>query len=359
MRDYTKRIAFVQRPGYANRCMTSHHYVRLADIASATKLSIATVSRALRNHRAIPEHTRRRVKESADNMGYRLNPMVAALMTQIRGNRAQVRANLACVHGESKSSDIYSLQLEFLAGVRSGASQLGYGISFFDSALLASAPDELLRIWKARSVHGVVLSHIRGPGSIKLPWDKFAWVVNGHITGIPDLHRVGNAIYEVVKVGLSQAIKRGYRKPGLVMRTAGESRVGFRWPAAFIGNLLRFGVDASLSWIFRGDWTLSSFRHWFQSQRPDVVLALVDQPLFWLQQMKVAVPREVGFVHLAANVSKHNAVCGVTQDFRRVGESAVYALDSELRRCELGVPQAPVTVTIAGVWREGATLLGG
>lgn len=291
----------------------------------------------------------------ARRMGYRPNPMLGALMTQIRSRKPLSTANLACLHGEPRSSDTFQTESEFLKGLGTAAAQLGYSIDFFDSARSRLTPVDLGRIWKARNVRGVVLSNIRASPSMEFPWQNFAWVVNGRITGLPEFHRVGNAIYEVVKTALHEVFRRGYRRPSLAVRLKGETRAGFRWPAAFIGNLLRFGFEASMDQVFQGEWTESHFRKWFKREQPDVILAFVDQPRLWLEQMNVSVPKQVGFIHLAANISEHN-VSGVVQDFRRVGEAAIHALDSQLRRNELGIPTAPITLTVPGVWREGITL---
>jgi hypothetical protein len=212
-----------------------------------------------------------------------------------------------------------------------------------------------MRIWRARNIRGVILNNVRAAPPLDLPWENFAWVMASHITGIPDFHRVGIAIYEVVKRGLLESINCGYRRPALAVRLTGANREGFRWPGAFIGNLLRFGLEPDLHRIYTGDWNFEEFRKWFRKTRPDVLFALADQPKHWLQSMAVDIPGQVGFVHLAANLS-NDQVSGVAQDFHRVGEAAVHALDSALRRNELGIPRTPASFTVTGAWREGNTL---
>lgn len=331
------------------------HPVRMKDIARAADVSVATVSRALQNQTAISSRTRERIREVAKRLGYRPNPLIGSLMTQIRSRHPAFRANLACLHGEPENSDLVEAQHEFLNGVRAAAARLNYHVDCFDYSRLDLAAADLARAWKARNVRGVILSNVRASPALRLPWDDFAWVVNGHITGTPVLHRVGNEIYQLLKRAMREMVRRGYRRPGLVVRLRGGYRVGFRWPAAFIGNLLRYGYKASLGQVFQGEWTRDAFERWLRRQQPDAVLALVDQPRLWLRELGMEIPGEVGFLHLAANIAG-SEVSGIVQDFHQVGEAAVHALDSELRRNEIGIPAAATSFTVAGGWREGTTL---
>lgn len=139
------------------------------------------------------------------------------------------------------------------------------------------------------------------------------------------------------------------------MPLRGPNRAGYRWPASFLGNLMAASAKTALNSVFQDEWTKPAFAAWFQKHQPDVVLSMLDQPRLWLAEMKVPVPQRTGFIHLAANISSAS-VSGVVQDFFRGGEAAIHALDSELRRNEIGIPELPTTFTVAGKWREGGTL---
>lgn len=329
--------------------------LRMKEIAAAAGVSVATVSRALNNHPGIPAETRRHIRAVARRLGYRPNPLVGALMTQIRGRKPSARANLACLHGQPSSPGLGQTQSDFLEGARHAATQLGYHIDFFDAARPESTPGELVRVWRARNVSGVILKNFRPKGEFALPWDEFAWVVSGHNEGLPRLHRVGNEIYQIVSLALRQAHERGYRRPGLALPLQGPDRAGYRWPGAFQGNLMCLGLRLGADCFFRAEWDPEAFGKWVHRYRPDVVLSMLDEPLMWLRRMGVRVPGEAGFIHLAANISSPST-SGVVQDFFRGGEAAVHTLDSELRRNERGIPELPTTFTVSGTWRRGKTI---
>jgi LacI family transcriptional regulator len=329
--------------------------VTMKEVAARAGVSVSTVSRSLSNRSSIAPDTRQRIQAIAREIGYCPNPLLATLMTGIRERRPPSGANMACLHEETKGTDIFPMHSEFLEGVRSAARRLNYNIDLFESASEGLNERELARIWKARNIRGIILSNLRCPRPSHFPWNEFAWVLNGHTTGVPPLHRVGNEIYQVMKSSVAELARRGYSRPGLVLPLQGSSRAGFRWPAGLIGNLLRYGLKPSLNRIFTGEWLMEAFKGWFLQERPDIIMALSDEPLLWLEQMGVKVPEDAGFLHLAANISSRNPA-GVAQNFRAAGEAAIYSLDSALRRNERGIPPVPAVFTVAGTWRDGATL---
>ncbi|WP_081721867.1 helix-turn-helix domain-containing protein [Geminisphaera colitermitum] len=56
-------------------------------IADRAKVSRMTVSRALRNHPSLPRKTCERIQKIATELGCRANPLVSALMAQLRNGR--------------------------------------------------------------------------------------------------------------------------------------------------------------------------------------------------------------------------------------------------------------------------------
>src|SRR4051812_23519562 len=57
------------------------------DIAKKAKVSIMTVSLALRNSPRVSQQTRTRIRRIADRLGYRADPQIAAMMGYLRTRR--------------------------------------------------------------------------------------------------------------------------------------------------------------------------------------------------------------------------------------------------------------------------------
>ena len=56
--------------------------ITIYDIAQKLDLSTATVSRALKNHPAISKNTRKKIQETAKDLGYRHNSFASSVRNQ-------------------------------------------------------------------------------------------------------------------------------------------------------------------------------------------------------------------------------------------------------------------------------------
>ena len=66
----------------------------MKDVAIAAGVHQTTVSRALRNDPRITEPVKKQVRQAAERLGYRLNPLLSALGT-IRRQRASASSSVA------------------------------------------------------------------------------------------------------------------------------------------------------------------------------------------------------------------------------------------------------------------------
>ena len=130
--------------------------VTLAMIARRAGVSNAAVSMALREHPRVSRALSQRVQRIARGMGYRPNPLVAALMVEVRrGRLAESGQRLAFLHGweasdPRKISPTYSRQFQ---GVCGRAEELGYAVEVFH---VPSGGDEAAaaRVIRARGIGG-------------------------------------------------------------------------------------------------------------------------------------------------------------------------------------------------------------
>ncbi len=326
----------------------------MADLARHLGLSPATVSRALRHHPALPAATCDAVCRAAEELGYRPNPMIGALMSQLRQRRPRSLVNLACLYAEESAGNLAQAEQAIVTGFLTEAARLGYHAEAERWSPAARGEAAFVRRWRARNVRGIFLLNVRADHELALPWAEFSWVVAGNMVGAPALHRVGNEIHQLVKLALEQTLRLGCRRPALAVPLVGKARQGFRWAGAFCGNWLALMPGATEPPIYRDTWEEAAFRRWLRAVKPDAVLALTDDVFAWLERAAAARGPKPLSIHLAANTSRY-AVAGICQDFRAVGAAAAQMLDGQLRRNERGVPAEPTTLTVAGRWRASRT----
>ena len=103
--------------------------VTIRDIAVGSGFSNATVSMALRNHPSISEKTRQLVREVADRMGYRANPLMAAHWEAVRSRKPPgFRSVIAILNDweSAPSMGSYPWLAPVYAALRDRANALGY-----------------------------------------------------------------------------------------------------------------------------------------------------------------------------------------------------------------------------------------
>ena len=103
--------------------------VTLSDIARQLGISKMTVSRALRGERHVGAAMRDKVRQVAEEMGYRPDPEIAKLMTHMRRTRAKaVPRTLAFVWAERDAETITgsSWSQQLVLGARQQAQKLGF-----------------------------------------------------------------------------------------------------------------------------------------------------------------------------------------------------------------------------------------
>ncbi len=201
----------------------------MQDIAERAGVSRMTVSRALRRDPKISPATTDRVTRIAREMGYRANPLVSALMANLRR--------------QSPPKDVSTLAFltafptrfgwrepaafrRYFTGARERAEQLGYRIE--DFWLREEGVDEIViaRILGARGIKGVMIAPTpEASMPIELPWEKFAVVAFGYSMNIPPVHRITDHLAHSLLVALRKLKELGYRRIGVCAPSDANVRV--------------------------------------------------------------------------------------------------------------------------------------
>ena len=132
----------------------------MATVARAAKVATSTVSKALREDPSIPLSRRQEIQKLARAMGYRPNPMVAALMARLHGARRRndphhiAWIDLWPDDREAARTSDFPLMLR---GARQRAAELGYQIEIHPVGREGVSADRLHTILTSRSQWGLVI----------------------------------------------------------------------------------------------------------------------------------------------------------------------------------------------------------
>src|SRR5476649_2137194 len=213
--------------------------VTLADIALKAGVHVTTVSLALRNHPRLPESTRQRIHLLAQELGYRPDPLLRALISYRGGIMARRNTptlayvtNWATCWGWKK----VTAHPDFYAGAQAKANQLGYKLEHFWMHEPGLTQGRLSRMLYARGIGGLLFaSHGREMGDVvDFDWRHFSAVKIDYLPHRPVLHNVTNNQCDIVRLAMQKVLAAGYRRIGFVMHRGWDHSVDHLWTAGFL-----------------------------------------------------------------------------------------------------------------------------
>ena len=336
-------------------------------VAEAAGVSKSSVSLALRDDPRLALGTRRRIQEVAEQMGYRKNPIVASLMAQLRVSQTpKFHANIALINCSS-DREVFRRHPydEFRRGIQERADKAGYGVEEFWADEPGVKPARLIQILQARSIKGVILAATPEPRRL-FPdhpelFRDFCVSVIGVDRTDPPLPRAASNHFRASRAAVEAVTRLGYRRPGLFVSDRMDRLLDRRWSAGFSAGVHDATVaspDGRITPLFFDSPDRAAFLKWIKAEKPDVIISDEAQALEWVQGMKLAVPEEIGLVHL--DWSPHlREWAGMRQASRTVGAAAADLTILQITNNEVGPPEHPRLVLIESEFIPGPSVKGG
>jgi len=333
----------------------------IREIARLAKVSVATVSKSLNNKTDISEATRRRVLGICKELGYRPNPLVAALMRSRRRHTPPTRRlTLAFVSAfdtadgwRTHPSPIFR---QMFTGAEARAAERSYRLEHFWLYRDGMSNQRFSQMLLARGIRGLLFAPVPYDQTpIELQWEDFAVVVLGITPSTSRFNRVATDYYQSMLLAMEHCAQLDYTRPGLAVRQETNSRLEYRWEAAYHIAVRRLKLKP-VTPLLVPQWTTENVSHWLECDRPDVVIGPV---LGRLEELVTAsgarIPDDIGLVGLLVPRAG-DRLSGVLQDGEIIGGTAADQLISQLERNETGIPEHPITHTMLGRWNPGRTV---
>lgn len=331
----------------------------IRSLAQQLRLSVATVSEALRESARVKPATRKRVRRAAELAGYQANPLLGAALSAVRRSRHQhYRGTLALVDtAEGGRAELMLFHREVAAGARARALELGFNTELFwlGEAEPALPQTRLPRVLHARGITGAVLLPFNTTQDLgAFDFTRLAAVQMDYSLKQPRLHAILPDHFLSMVRSLERLQARGYRRIGLCLEQRKEVRLKNKWTAGYLAQLHMENQDLPPLVVPR-ELTRPVFMQWFEAHRPDVVVGHVQEIIGWLGEAGVRVPADTGFFNL--NLTERTGPCaGLDLQPQRLGAIAVETVVGMMHRQERGVPAQAQSVTLEGRWTEGPTL---
>ena len=353
--------------------------ISLDHIAKLAGVHKATVSRALRNHPTIPQHTRDRIHEIAKREGYRPNPLVAMYQAQARSHRpTAMQSALAWLNDYPNTAcwQEFPWLRGYLRGARERCEARGFrleeipiGSGAGGSGAEVGRVSELLR---QKGIFGVILPlmlhqqflleewsdcviALIGSGNQAAPGTTTAPASRYYPQGFPIADR---DFYYNLRLAFQMVLQRNYTRVGFIYSRYLDRESEGRTQAAFLVEQAQLPEPQRVPILFLERFKEGrppAFDRWMETYKPDAILSINPVVREWVQEIGRSVPNDCGLVNLNVVDDVENW-SGIRENHELIGAAAVDLLIGQLSRNEIGVPRHPRKVLVPGEWHEGGTL---
>ena len=336
--------------------------VTMQQVADAAGVHQTTVSLALRNDPRLPSATRTRIQKIAKKLGYRPDPMLAAL-NFYRTARHPVRApiTMAFLLNFRDATELATshAHLQFLEGARYQADQIGYQLEVFyvghDTEAALAGP-RIERILRARGISGLIIAAFGDSmPNFHLSWEHFSAVqIESQHLGL-SLHTISNHQLMITREAVRRLAQRGCRRIGLAVGAREERYLKNAFTAGYYVEVAQSpGLARVPPCILPGEGSVDIDAMLHQWARDNDVEAVVSN---WISMPEIfrrngwRVPGDITVTALDLSPDGITSA-GMRQNHRTVGVRAVEQLAILMKTNQRGLVDTPNLTLIEGQWVE-------
>lgn len=323
----------------AKRPVTTHDLARHLDVSQST------VSRALRDEPTISAKQRRRIQEAAREMGYRVDPYVAAFTARVRNYRRSPKGITIAVLQDTKPARTAPMT----QAAEAQAESYGYRVDPIYFAELEHDALQLSKLLKARGIQGLIVMPVGlGLDLSEIDFGGLACAQIGPSLQTPRLHMASANHFLNARLCYRTLHERGHRRIGLAVDAYNDARLDHQWLGGYTAMRELMGpTSKKLPVFYPEQLTTDNLLEWVSRHGFTAVIALGD---YLLEKIHGAFP-QVELARLTGG--KRGKFSGINERIERVAATAVSLIVSQIHRNRLGIPPYPDSVLVPGEWVDG------
>jgi LacI family transcriptional regulator len=266
----------------------------LKQISEQLKLSVSTVSRALKNHPDIAEETKQRVRELADQLEYEPNAYAIGL-----------RTNSSKIFGLIVPTISNWFYESVIAAVEKRAREEGYSLMILQSGNDPSMEAENLRLCRLNRVAGVLIAVV--PGSGEEPFRKLgeAKIPVVFLDKVPEADQYNKVCMDdegAARLAAGHILEKG-RQHVLAIFGNPQMSITRKRKQAFADVIQKAGITLSMQDCPDTMSAKAITESVYKSKGFDTVFAMSDELLMGamsaLQELQIAIPRQVSVIAIS------------------------------------------------------------
>jgi LacI family transcriptional regulator len=331
----------------------------MRDLARLSGVGLSTVSYALNDSPLVNEQTKRKILKIAAEIGYRKNPMVGALMKQVRrGKLPRYQETIGFITAfdtklDWRNGGFIRTQYE---NARKLANLNGYELEDYWLKEPGMTPARLGEILENRGIRGLLIAPLPTAGTFEgFPWDRFYCMGIGYSLRTPSVHRAVVNVIQSMELALRKLHELGYRRPMFIMSRVIDEKTAYRFSIGWNYYHKVIFKRHSKSLIYTSLLNIETkLPTLIKHHSPDVVMAFTNT-IRLLESAGLRVPEDIGCIHM--NQNGDPKIAGINQNWDHIASIGASYLISHLQGIwEPGIPEIPTILQSPGVWVDGPSL---
>lgn len=334
--------------------------VSMRDIAKKIGVSHVTVSLALRDHPRISNAVRKKIREAAEEMGYRPDPMLTALSHYRKGkSEAFITAGIAWINAWKDPATLRGYR-EFdlyWKGASAAAEKYGYRLEEFRLGEQYT-PRRLHQILSTRGIRGLLLPpQYPQPEWDEFPWSEYSVVRFGRSLKSPRCHLVTADHVANTMLAFEKIRERGYKRVGFVTDERDLLRghlfeSGYLTAQRLVDESERLPVFVMNQ--FLKEEQPGALAGWINQHRVEAIFTHIAEVPAMLKSIGLNVPDDIA---LASTTLLDTAVdTGIDQHPEEIGRVGFLMLNSLINDGARGIPAIFRQILVEGSWVDGGSL---
>lgn len=333
------------------------------DIAAETGYSLMTVSRALKGSPKVSSKTKTAIKEAADRLGYRPDPMLSALVNY-RNKKTSGYHKVAILSAFPEDNDWPNrnrmTQLT-MKGIQAACEGYGFESELFNLNAQGGHLAKTLDILHARGIESILLlpspRHFSGVyDDDHAGWDRFQIVQIENNEHRPQCTFVRHNPFDAVTTLWNECWKRGYRRIGLAVNNVNRGKQQGYMGGAYLWKQYQMIEETEpIPPLKELRLTKDAFLSYIEENRLDAIICGSKISLPWCREAGISIPDELGWV--CTGVHEDDEDCaGIMHQHEHVGRHAVDLLNRLKLDRQFGEDENQQGIFLKGLWKEGPTV---